>query len=50
MKIAAIDFDHTIPIITRGCEVDIRIVEKTGDGHYLGDTPTIIDPLAEAQV
>ena len=29
MKIAAIDFDHTIPVITRGCEVDIRIVEKT---------------------
>ena len=46
LKIAAIDFDHTVPIVARGSEVDIRIVEETGDGHYLVDTPTIIDPLA----
>lgn len=50
LKIAAIDFDHTVPIVASGGEVDIRIVEETGDGHYLVDTPTIIDPLAEAQV
>ena len=50
LKIAAIDFDHAVPIVARGGEVDIRIVEETGDSHYLVDTPTIIDPLAEAQV
>jgi hypothetical protein len=50
LKVAAIDFDHIIPIVSIRGEVDIRIVEETGDGHYLVDTPTIIDPLAEAQV
>ena len=50
LKIAAIDFEHIVPIVTSGCEMDIRIVEETRDGHYLVDTPTIIDPLAKAQV
>jgi hypothetical protein len=50
LKVAAIDFNNLVPIVAIRGEVDIRIVEETGDGHYLVDTPTIIDPLAEAQV
>lgn len=50
LKIAAIDFEHIVPIVTIRREVDVWIIEQTGDGHYLVDTPTIIDPLAEAQV
>lgn len=50
LKFAAIDFDHIIPIVSIRREVDVWIIEETGDGYHLIYIATIIDPLAQAQI
>ena len=49
LKIAAIDFEHIVPIVAIRRDVDVWIIEQTGDGHYLIYTTAIIDPLADAK-